>query len=182
MNSNNDFTYDEQRFKGLPSFVNFLHENGIRYVPIFDCGISSGETLNSYLPFDLGVKMNVFLKNSTGNIFFGKVWNKKSTVWPDFFHPNATNYWTKMFAKFHQTIPFDGAWIDMNEPSNFFDGQINGCPQNELETPRYTPGMNNDNLTLSHKTVCMTAQHYNGQLHYNLHNLYGFKEAIVTNE
>ncbi|OTF74082.1 hypothetical protein BLA29_009311 [Euroglyphus maynei] len=183
MNSRNDFTYDEKNFKGLPDFINnVLHKNGMKFIPMFDPGISAGETPNSYPPYDVGVRMNVFIKNSSDQIFYGKVWNRKSTVWPDFFHPNATPYWTEMFSQYHQTISFDGAWIDMNEPSNFLDGQNFGCPKNDFETPPYTPGMVDESLTLRHKTLCMTAHHHKGQLHYNLHNLYGLQEAVVTNQ
>lgn len=83
-----------------------------------------------------------------------------------------------MFGKFHKELAFDGAWIDMNEPSNFLDGAVNGCPQNRLESPQYTPGANSDALRA--KTMCMNARHFSG-LHYDLHNLFGFSEAIVTN-
>ncbi|KAH9517561.1 hypothetical protein DERF_008227 [Dermatophagoides farinae] len=183
MDSNNDFTYDEKNFKGLPDFINkVLHKNGMKFIPMFDPGISAGEAPNSYQPFDVGLQMNVFIKNSSDHVFYGKVWNRKSTVWPDFFHPNATLYWTRMLSQYHKTISFDGAWIDMNEPSNFLDGQNIGCPKNDFETPPYTPGMVDESLTLKRKTLCMTARHYNGQLHYNLHNLYGLQEAIVTND
>ncbi|KAI2798523.1 hypothetical protein BLOT_012805 [Blomia tropicalis] len=179
--SNNDFTYDRKRFDGLPKFIEHLHSINMRFVPMFDCGISSGEhPPQSYLPYKMGLEMNVFVRNGTNQPFEGKVWNSKSTVWPDFTHPNATKYWTRQFAEYHKTIQFDGAWIDMNEPSNFLDGAFNGCPTNStLETPQYTPGMVEDSLTLNHKTLCMSARHSIG-LHYNLHNLYGISEAIVT--
>ncbi|XP_027203752.2 LOW QUALITY PROTEIN: lysosomal alpha-glucosidase-like [Dermatophagoides pteronyssinus] len=181
--SYNDFTYNHKQFKELPDFIrNVLHKNGQKFIPMFDCGISSGETAHSYRPYDYGVELDIFVKNSSKQIFNGKVWNGKSTVWPDFSHPNATKYWSKMFEEYHKIIEFDGAWIDMNEPSNFYDGQIDGCPKTEIENPQYVPGMTDDSLTLRHKTLCMTARHYNDQLHYNLHNLYGFQEAIATNE
>lgn len=44
-----------------------------------------------------------------------KVW-PGYTAFPDFTHPNATEWWTEMAAAYHQTVPFDGMWI----VSNFF--------------------------------------------------------------
>lgn len=114
--SNNDFTYDHKRFAGLPEFISLLHSEGLRFVPMFDCGISAGESPpTSYQPFKDGLDMNVFVKNSTNQLFIGKVWNSRgSTVWPDFTHPNATRFWTRQFATYHKLVEFDGAWIDMN--------------------------------------------------------------------
>lgn len=65
----------------------------------------------------------------------------------------------------------------MNEPSNFFDGTPDGCPDSSYEKPQYTPGGN----SLSKKTLCMTAKHYLS-LHYNEHNIYGYREAVATYE
>ena len=114
------------------------------------------------------------------NLLFikGKVWNPVSTVWPDWTDPKTVEYWTTMFSEYHKLVEFDGAWIDMNEPSNFIDGALNGCPNNNLENPQYVPGAGSDALRT--KTMCMNARHYAG-LHYDLHNLFGFSEAIVTN-
>jgi len=67
----------------------------------------------------------------------------------------------------------------MNEPSNFLDGTVNGCPQDNLENPPYTPGVQGGKL--SSKTVCMNAKHAIGS-HYDVHNLYGISEAEVTNK
>ncbi|UYV70150.1 GAA [Cordylochernes scorpioides] len=173
----NDFTYDPARFEGLPQFVEQLHRDGLHYVIITDPGISGGETPGTYPPYDDGLRYNVFLKNSSGQLLIGKVWNPKSTVYPDFTHPNITDYWRKQIADFHSQVGFDGLWIDMNEPSNFVDGSIHGCPNTGIDHPPYLP---QDTNPIYHKTACMSAQHYAG-LHYNLHNLYGIAEAQITN-
>lgn len=73
MNNSNDFTYDKQNFKGLPDFVKELHSKGMHYIPIIDPGVSGSEKRGGYLPYDVGVKMDIFIKNSTGQIFIGKV-------------------------------------------------------------------------------------------------------------
>ena len=83
-----------------------------------------------------------------------------------------------MFAKYHKQLSYDGAWIVMNEPTNYIDGSITGCPQNQLENPQYIP--NNNSKPLRTYTLCMSAKQFAG-LHYDLHNLYGFSEAIATN-
>ena len=67
---------------------------------------------------------------------------------------------------------------DMNEPSNFYSGSATGCPNNSLENPPYFPsGVDGGNLF--HNTFCMSNLQYAGK-HYDVHNLYGFTEAIVT--
>ncbi|KAK9880765.1 hypothetical protein WA026_013086 [Henosepilachna vigintioctopunctata] len=178
MNNSNDFTYDKKNFGGLPKFIEELHQNGMHYIPLIDAGVSASEQKGTYPPYDEGVKMDIFVKNSSDEIFIGKVWNKGSTVWPDFTHPNTVDYWTMLLKDLHEQIAFDGAWIDMNEPSNFYSGSITGCPKNNLENPPYIPNV--DGGFLNYKTMCMSCKHYVG-LHYDVHNLYGFTEAIVTN-
>uniref|UniRef100_A0AAR5PG88 P-type domain-containing protein n=1 Tax=Dendroctonus ponderosae TaxID=77166 RepID=A0AAR5PG88_DENPD len=177
MNNSNDFTYDHIKYEGLPEFVAALHGIGMHYIPLVDPGVSAAEKPGTYPPYDVGINMGIFVKNSSGQPFIGKVWNAHSTVWPDFTNPDTVDYWTLMLRDFHKEVPFDGAWIDMNEPSNFLSGSFSGCPKSELESPPYVPAV--DGGVLNYKTMCMTAKHYEG-LHYDVHNLYGFTEAIIT--
>ncbi len=44
------------------------------------------------------------------NITFLKVW-PGLTAFPDFTHPNSTEWWTNMAAGFHEIVPFDGMWL-----------------------------------------------------------------------
>lgn len=181
MDRNKDFTYDPDKFAGLPEFVRHLHSIGMHYIPLIDPGISNAELTSGYPPYDQGIEMEVFVRNSTDSKapFIGKVWNTASTVWPDFTHPNATEYWTRQLDSFHQQVEFDGAWIDMNEPSNFYSGTVDGCPaDNQWDNPPYTPGVVGDRLY--YRTLCMSAQQHAGR-HYDVHNLYGMTETMVTN-
>lgn len=73
MNNSNDFTYDKGNFKALPQFIQELHSKGMHYIPLVDPGVSASEKSGSYPPFEIGVKMDIFIKNSTGQIFVGKV-------------------------------------------------------------------------------------------------------------
>ena len=66
----------------------------------------------------------------------------------------------------------------MNEPSNFVDGSLNGCTNNSLDNPPYTPGIIGDSLMS--KTICPSAKQ-SLSTHYNLHNMYGYYEAVATN-
>ena len=67
----------------------------------------------------------------------------------------------------------------MNEPSNFVYGSMNGCPKSSYNSPPYVPSVAGGNLIA--QTICMTAKQYHG-IHYDMHNLYGYSEGIVTNK
>ena len=107
MDTAKDFTYDVNKYAGLPEFVGQVHAAGMHYVPIIDPGISNAEFKSEYPPYDEGIEMDVFVKNSAepgAAPFVGKVWNTVSTVWPDFTHPNATEYWTNQLRAFHNEV------------------------------------------------------------------------------
>ncbi|CAK9806680.1 Lysosomal alpha-glucosidase [Anthophora plagiata] len=179
MDKNNDFTYNPNKFKDLPRFVKEIHSRGMHYIPLIDAGISGSENKGSYPPYDEGVKEDVLIKDeATGQPFSGKVWNFVSTAWPDFTNPKTQDYYYHMMNNIYNSFAYDGAWIDMNEPSNFYDGLKNGCSRNKLDYPPYVPNVVGGKLAT--KTVCMNAKHYLG-IHYDLHNTYGTSQAVVTN-
>jgi alpha-glucosidase (family GH31 glycosyl hydrolase) len=65
-----DYTYDNNRFHGLPELVHTLHSEGKHYVNIIDPGISSNQSPGTYPPFDDGLKRGIFITkfNSTDPI------------------------------------------------------------------------------------------------------------------
>lgn len=173
MDNGNDFTYDKQLFKGLPDFVDHLHSLNMHYVPILDPGVSQEA---NYRPYELGMQLDAFVKNSTDEYLIGKVWNRSNrTVYVDFSGSGGRKMWQKLFEEFHQVIKFDGAWIDMNEVSNFVDGSLDGCPNNQVEP--YSPG----GYDITTKTMCPDAKHSAGR-DYDIHNIYAFYEAIATRD
>ncbi|KAF6198447.1 hypothetical protein GE061_008195 [Apolygus lucorum] len=178
MNNRNDFTLSPY-FEDLPAFVKELHDKeGMHYVLIVDPGISGSEPAGTYPPYDKGLELDIFIKDSTGKKpLIGKVWNSKSTVFPDFGHPKTLEYWMNLIENFHNQLPFDGIWLDMNEPSNFVNGSMTGCPQNDLENPPYLPGV--DGGALNYHTLCMSAKQF-PRHHYYEHNSYALGEAVAT--
>ncbi|KAM9296667.1 lysosomal alpha-glucosidase-like, partial [Gastrophryne carolinensis] len=175
MDAYRDFTFDKQRFGDYEKMVQEFHEQGRKYIMIVDPGISSSSP-GSYSPYDDGLKKGVFITNETGQPLVGKVW-PGLTVYPDFTNPETFSWWYDMLNDFHNKVPFDGMWIDMNEPSNFVPGSINGCPDNKLENPPYVPAVLGG--TLRQTTICTSSKQHLSS-HYNLHNLYGLSEAIAS--
>ncbi|XP_031785913.1 lysosomal alpha-glucosidase-like [Nasonia vitripennis] len=178
MDNNNDFTYDKTKFKDLPNFIQEIHDAGMHYIPLIDAG--ENEKNGTYIPYDEGVKRGIFIFDRESNEpFKGKVWNTVSTTWPDFRNPETSSYYTDMMSNIHKDFEYDGAWIDMNEPSNFYNGHINGCKATSLDNPPYLPNVNGN--LLARKTVCMNAKQHLGN-HYDLHNVYGTSQAVVVNQ
>ncbi|XP_008948369.1 PREDICTED: lysosomal alpha-glucosidase-like, partial [Merops nubicus] len=138
MDAKRDFTFNKKNFKDYPEMVREFHRRGVRYIMIVDPGISSSGPPGTYKPYDEGLKRGVFIRNATGQPLIGKVW-PGPTAFPDFTNPATHEWWHDMVKDFHDQVPFDGMWIDMNEPSNFVEGSQDGCPSNNLEQPPYVP-------------------------------------------
>jgi lysosomal alpha-glucosidase len=171
-----DWTYDaDGPYAGLPDVVQELHNHSQKYVIIVDPGISNAFP-DRYPPYDSGLKNGVFILNSTGDPLIGKVW-PGTVVFPDFTNPKTTDWWYEQAKAFHDQLPYDGLWIDMNEPSNFVTGSMSGCTSNNLDNPPFVPNVR-DGL-LHSNTICPSAHQYLGS-HYNLHSLYGMTEAKAT--
>ncbi|XP_043925565.1 lysosomal alpha-glucosidase [Protopterus annectens] len=133
------FTYNKENFSDFPAMADEFHKKGMRYVIIVDPALSSDGPPGTYKPYDTGLKRGVFILNETDQPLVGRVWPGPS-VFPDFTNPETHRWWYDMVKSFHDEVPFDGMWIDMNEPSNFESGSLDGCPKNELENPPYIPG------------------------------------------
>ncbi|XP_055954358.1 lysosomal alpha-glucosidase [Patella vulgata] len=177
MDHNRDFTTGISTFGNQTSLVEELHRLGMHYMMIVDPGISNSAGPGNYLSYDLGVKMDVFIKNASGQPLIGVVW-PGPVVFPDFTHPKSQEYWTAIAADFHKSVSFDGMWIDMNEVSNFVSGSTSGCPSDShFEEPPYIPNVSGGKLI--YRTMCMTAQQYTS-IQYNLHTLYGLLETKAS--
>lgn len=122
---------------------------------------------------------------------------------PDFLHPNALEWWTTEIEEFHKVVAFDGLWLDMNEPANFCSGpncyydprvactKIDECCMvcdnseeklSRWDNPPYKINSFAARQPLYMNTIAMDAQHYNGALMYDTHNIYGMAEGQVTFE
>lgn len=144
---------------------------------IVDPAIATGEQPGTYPPYEDGNEQGVWVLNSTGQPLYGEVWPESPVNYPDFTHPATGPWWQNCLEDFRNIIEYDGIWIDMNEPSNFVQGSIDGCPVNKLTFPPYVPKILHQ--TLSTRTICMDSNHHDGT-HYDTHSMYGYWEAVVT--
>ncbi|GMH84394.1 hypothetical protein TL16_g09911 [Triparma laevis f. inornata] len=141
-----DFTYDEVNFPAeeVKDFVDQLHDNNQKFVPIVDPGIlavdPSWDWAQDYDAYHSGISMDVFVKDFTNEKpYMGQVW-PGPVHFPDWFHPNATEFWTTQLKNWHDVAEFDGVWVDMNEVSNFCTGQVcensdpENCPTHQVDT------------------------------------------------
>lgn len=192
-----DFTIDPDTYPPVEfrKFVDTLHANNQKFTMIVDPGI---KVEDSYPPYVRGKELDIFLKTESGEEYLGQVW-PGAVHYPDFLHPKAKQWWTKEISEFYKVMPFDGLWLDMNEPSNFCSGPNCYyppdvvCPEaldwccmvcdntnvSRWDRPPYRI-TNTWNKELYEKTVTMTARHYNDVKHYDAHNIYGFSQTVAT--
>ncbi|TMW62653.1 hypothetical protein Poli38472_005271 [Pythium oligandrum] len=192
-----DFTLDPVNFpqEEMAKFLSDVHGKGLHYVPIIDPGIPDEPTDIAY---SRGLELDVFIKDTKGIPYLGQVW-PGPTVYPDFFHPNSTTYWSEQFDRMHKMLEYDGIWIDMNELSNFCPGtsckryEGRQCPdgsscclqctddKNKWNYPPFAINNGNSYDKLLNKGISASSLQYGGIRQYDAHNLYGFTESIATN-
>ncbi|KAI9822852.1 MAG: hypothetical protein M1826_000380 [Phylliscum demangeonii] len=138
-NDPNTFPYDQGR-----QFLQKLHDSGRHFTPIVDAAIyipNPDNSSDAYEPFTAGNQSNAFLKNPDGSLYVGAVW-PGYTVFPDWHAPGAGAWWTDQMVRYHERIPFDGIWIDMNEASSFCVGSCGSknLSLNPVHPPFSLPG------------------------------------------
>ncbi|KAL4114424.1 hypothetical protein PRIC2_014363 [Phytophthora ramorum] len=73
-------------------------------------------------PLARGEELDVFVKGVNGERYAQKAFKSGWAVFVDFFHPEASRYWHEQLANLHKfVLPFDGLWLDTNEPSSACD-------------------------------------------------------------
>jgi alpha-glucosidase (family GH31 glycosyl hydrolase) len=78
-----------------------------------------------------------------------------------------------------KTVPVDGLWIDMNEPSNFCNGacfkqdQLSEGSGFNLYNPPYNLNNQDKLYPLNVKTLDVYTTQYGGHVFFDTHNLYG---------
>jgi alpha-glucosidase len=106
------FTIDSRQMPQPVETIAALRERGFRIVPILDPGIKREA---GWAVYDGGRAANVFCQNSAGGVFTGLVWPGLA-VFPDFSLPKTRLWWAGHARRFFE-LGFEGAWLDMNDPS-----------------------------------------------------------------
>ena len=185
LNAKQDFSLDPVNYpkNNMTRFIQSLQTVGKHWVPIVDAGIAQNLSDPYYIN---GTNMNVWIMDpyTTNQPAVGKVWPGKATF-VDWLHPNASDYWSYCLSTFQNTAAFSGVWVDMNEVSNFMNGNVGHSPSIITnETMPWTPGQD-----LNFKSLDVASIHYNyypnapgSNLEYNVHSLYGHLECKATSQ
>jgi alpha-glucosidase (family GH31 glycosyl hydrolase) len=183
-----DFTVSQTRYANLSDYVEILlHDRDRRYIPIIDIGIP----LNNTDPFyKQGKDQNVFIKsNFTKTDLVHEVWPGK-TVFPDWFHPNVSRFWSDGLAALNGQLNYDALWEDMNEPSGSWDvigvGELDFVYNKTNDAYADIPYYTGNHLDIVTRQLSINALYYGYSdktpymTHYNLKGMTSFMQSLNT--
>ncbi|XP_071735645.1 alpha-xylosidase 1-like [Rutidosis leptorrhynchoides] len=201
MDAHKDFTLNARDYphSKLINFLNEIHSRGMKYIVIIDPGIGVNSTYGTY---QRGLANDVFIKYE-GKPYLAQVW-PGPVNFPDFLNPKTVSWWAEEIRRFHELVPVDGLWIDMNEASNFCSGLCTlpkgkQCPsgtgpgwvccldcknitKTQWDEPPYKINASGTSVPVGYKTIATSAVHYNGVREYDAHSIYGFSQTIATHK
>lgn len=161
MDGYRDFTWNRQNFPDPAGMTRALKEQGVRVVPIIDCGVKVDA---DYPVYTSGQALKAFVSTPQGDEVHGYVWPDES-VWPDFSRADVRAWWGGQQSRL-VADGVTGIWNDMNEPAVFLKpfsqgggGEVTTLP---LDAQQGEPG---------ERTT-----------HAELHNLYGLGMARACYE
>lgn len=161
----------------LPRVVEDLHNNGQKYVVVFDPVVGINQNDPAYVD---GVKQGMFVSKFDGLWpLVGKAWCG-DVLFIDYTHPSAPEFCKKQAAQLYSVAPFDGIFLDRNEPANLVSGCREDCAlvkEHPLDAPKFIPGKLSGRSLFS-KTLCPSSRQHRGD-HYYVHNLYGHFQLKV---
>ncbi|KAK4592796.1 hypothetical protein RGQ29_017086 [Quercus rubra] len=201
MDGHKDFTLNPINYPQpkLSAFLDKIHSIGMKYIVLIDPGIAVN---SSYGVYQRGISNDVFIKYED-EPYLAQVW-PGAVYFPDFLNPKTVSWWGDEIRRFHELVPVDGLWIDMNEASNFCSGKCTipkgkQCPtgtgpgwdccldcknitKTRWDAPPYKINASGLQKPVGFKTIATSAVHYNGVLEYDAHSLYGFSQSIATHK
>ncbi|KMT08274.1 hypothetical protein BVRB_6g142010 [Beta vulgaris subsp. vulgaris] len=201
MDGHKDFTLNPVNFSRpkLLKFLDKVHARGMKYIVLIDPGIAVN---SSYGVYQRGLADDVFIKYE-GKPYLAQVW-PGAVNFPDYLNPKTVDWWVDEIHRFHELVPVDGLWIDMNEASNFCTGlceipEGKKCPsgvgpgweccldcknitKTRWDEPPYKINASGKSTPIGYKTIATSAVHYNGVLEYDAHSLYGLAETVATHK
>ncbi|KAL3475634.1 glycosyl hydrolases family 31-domain-containing protein [Aspergillus californicus] len=138
-----DFTNDQNRYSysDTEAFLEKLHAGGRHFVPIVDAALYIPNPQNSsdtYDTYTRGAADDVYLKSPDGSLYIGAVW-PGYTVYPDWHHPKAADFWANELVVWYEKVPFDGVWYDMGEVSSFCVGSCGSSERTLTLNPVHPP-------------------------------------------
>jgi len=148
------FTINREYFPTFEKMILDFRAQGFHTILITDLHIKKNPN-HGYVPYDSGIKNDIFVKNPDGSVYVGSVWPGDS-VFADFTLTRARDWWGGLYKDF-VGMGAAGFWNDMNEPSIFLRA--------DKTMPLDTVHRLDDGTTIDHRAA---------------HNIFGMENVRAT--